>query len=72
MSITTADVAQENIAANAQTAPNHDLMEHFSHTLRELLDVKALYLFLHFVFDFEVFESRCAILRHATWMTNVR
>jgi len=53
MSITTADVAQENIAANVQTAPNHDLMEHFSHTLRELPDVKALYLFLHFVFDFD-------------------
>ena len=53
MSITTADVAQENIAANVQTAPNHDLMEHFSHTLRELPDVKALYLFfttLHFLF----------------------
>ncbi|MFB1019560.1 MAG: hypothetical protein QMC37_04895, partial [Flavobacteriales bacterium] len=50
--ITTAD-AQENIAANVQTAPNHDLMEHFSHTLRELPDVKALYLFLHFVFYFD-------------------
>ena len=51
-SIITAATPKE-FAANVQTAPNHDLVEYFSHTLRELPDVKALYLFLHFVFYFD-------------------